>query len=305
MATIIPKDLLMLCQQPSPRIRALVHLLLILLLTYSLAQLTWRLLPVVEQPELLPVKAETSKLTSMSETTGLAQQIPLWHLFGEVAKEVIAPKPVDLPETNLKLTLRGLIASTDPNEARAIVADPSGKENFYKIGDKLPGNAELSEIHADRIVIQRGGRYETLKLPKESLDMETFSSTPEEPTPTGSTNQRVLATANSPATQQNISLREYRDTLLDDPQKVADLVRFNPAFENGQFVGYKLQPGRDATFLTRYGLLPGDVVTEVNGVVLDSPSKGFGLIKDLSSADTLDLVVDRNGVQQRFTLPVD
>ncbi len=304
MAAITIKDALIFCQQPSPRFRALVHLLLILLLSYSLAQLTWRLLPEPEQPELLPVTGQLSKLTSVSNSAaGLAQQIPQWHLFGEEREEVVdAPKPVDLPETNLKLTLRGLIASTDPDEARAIVADPSRKENFYKIGDKLPGNAELTEIHPDRIVIKRGGRFETLKLPKDALDIATLSPPS---APAVQRNSRRPARVSRPVRQEDISLGEYRDTLLNDPQSVADLVRINPAFVNGKFIGYKLQPGRDAAFLTRHGLLPGDVVTAVNGVILDSPAKGFGLIKDLSSADTLDLTVDRNGIQQSFTLPVN
>ncbi len=301
MAVITGKDLLMFCQQPSPRVRALVVLVLILLLSYSLAQLSWRLLPEPELPALLPVMHLSGKQAASSMGgSSLAQQIPQWHLFGEVTREVVAPQPVDLPETNLKLTLRGLIASTDPDEARAIVADASGKEDFYRIGDKLPGNAELDEIHVDRIVIKRGGRYETLKLPKESLDIATRASAPSRTTRRGPSSSK-----STPASSRGISLREYRDTLLNDPQKVADMVRINPAYKNGRFSGYKLQPGRDAAFLTRYGLKPGDVVTSVNGVALDSPAKGFGLIKDLSTADTLDLVVDRNGIKQHFTLPVN
>ena len=301
MAVITGKELLMFCQQPSPRVRAVVLLVLILVLSYSLAQLSWRLLPEPELPDLLPAKSLPGK-SAVSSPAGssLAQQIPQWHLFGEVKQEVAAPQPVELPETNLKLTLRGLIASTDPDEARAIVADPSGKENFYKIGDKLPGNAELDEIHADRIVIKRRGRYETLKLPKESLDIASNTPAPARTTRSG----RSVPKSTS-RSERNISLRQYRDTLLNDPQKVADLVRINPAYKNGRFSGYKLQPGRDATFLTRYGLKPGDVVTSVNGVALDSPAKGFGLIKDLSTADTLDLIVDRNGIKQQFTLPVN
>ena len=297
MTAITGKDLLMLCQQPGPRLRALVHVLLILLLAYGLAQLSWRLLPQPEPQALLPVTTLASKTVSGGVSNGRVQQLPGWHLFGEVAQQSVAPAPVDLPETNLRLTLRGLIASPNQAEARAIVADPSGNENFYKVGDKLPGNADLKEIHADRIVIQRGGRYETLKLPKKSLDMGVVSTRPA----LGAASQR----RSTAAPRQSYSLRQYRDTLLNDPQKVADLVRIQPANKNGRFVGYKLQPGRDASFLTRHGLLPGDVVTSVNGVELDSPAKGFGLIKDLSSADTLNLVINRNGVKQRFTLPVN
>lgn len=300
MVAITAKDLLMLCRQPGARLRALVHVLLILLLCYSLARLTWRLWPAPELPALLPIQGQSVTVAS-SEGAGLARQIPQWHLFGEVAREVGAPKPADLPETNLKLTLRGLIASTKPDEARAIVADPSGKEDFYRIGDKLPGNAELVEIHPDRIVIRRGGRYETLKLPKESLSMGSALVPGAAVDPAGGS----LSGSAAAAPRRSYSLREYRDTLLTDPQQVADLVRITPAYDNGGFAGYTLQPGRDASFLGRYGLRPGDVVTSVNGVELDSPATGFSLIKDLTSADTLDLVVERNGVKQRFTLPIN
>ncbi len=282
----------MLCQQPGSRLRALVHVLLILLLAYSLAQLSWRLLPSVEPAALQPVAAKLDKTVMHGVNNSRVQQLPDWHLFGEMTTQVVAPPPVDLPETNLKLTLRGLIASPDQDEARAIVADPSGEEDFYGVGDKLPGNVELKEIHADRIVIQRGGRYETLKLPKESLELASQPA---------SQRRNTRATSR----QQPASLRQFRDTLLNDPQKIADLVNIQPASENGRFVGYKLQPGRDPGLMARYGLLPGDVVTSINGVELDSPAKGFGLMKNLSSADTLDLVVDRNGVKQRFTLPLN
>ncbi len=285
------------CQQPTPRLRALVHVLLILLWAYSLAQLSWRLLPSVEPAALQSVAAKLDKTVMPGANNNRLQQLPDWHLFGEVSRQIVVPQPVDLPETNLKLTLRGLIASPDQDQARAIVAGPSGKEDFYRVGDKLPGNVELKEIHADRIVIQRGGRFETLKLPKESLNLAS-----KRPDSRGLSQRRTTRAASR---QSSYSLRQYRDTLLNDPQKVADLVRIQPTKKNGRFVGYKLQPGRDASFLTRHGLLPGDIVTAINGVELDSPAKGFGLIKDLSSADTLNLVVDRNGVKQRFTLPVN
>ena len=281
------KNSLSLLAQPSPPLRAVVHVFLVLMLAYSLAQLTWRVLP--EPDELLVPQPAT--LAGQKRVSGDNQgsQIPQWHLFGRADAKVAAPQPVNLPETQLKLTLRGLIASPDPKEARAIVANSSGKENFYKIGDKLPGNAELKEIHADRIVIQRGARYETLKLPKKSLGMKKTTS----------------ATRQGSSSNKSYSLGQYRQALLNNPQQAADLLRIEPARKAGKFVGYRLQPGRDARFLSRYGLMPGDVVTSVNGVVLDSPAKGLGLLNDLKSANTLNIEVERNGVRQRFTLPVN
>ena len=202
-----------------------------------------------------------------------------------------ATSPEELPETSLQLTLHGVIASPNPVLARAIVADAAGNDNFYKIGDTLPGNATLKEIHGDRIVIQRGGRLETLTLPKTSLNMSPAAATPSAP-----------MSSNTP--NKTYTLREYRNALLNNPNEVADLVRITPKHEGGRFLGYQLQPGRDPQFMARYGLMPGDVVTAVNGITLDNP-KGMQLMKDLSKADTLDLEIDRNGIRQRFTLPIN
>ena len=101
------------------------------------------------------------------------------------------------------------------------------------------------------------------------------------------------------------SLSEYRDTLMSDPAQLADLVSVAPARENGRFIGYTVRPGRDADFLTRYGLMPGDVVTSVNGIRLDSPSQAFGVMRDLASAKVLDLEVQRNGQVQHFSIPMN
>lgn len=283
------KKALELAANPGPRLVGGVQVILVLALAYSLAQVSWRFLPSAEEGQPAAGFALPTPAASQA-VVGAGQQIPQWHLFGESAIEAPAGVPEELPETSLQLTLHGVIASPDPALARAIVADPAGKDNFYKTGDTLPGNATLKEIHGDRIVIQRGSRYETLTLPKASLNMS----------PTASATQ-----AGGGAPKASYTLREYRNALLNNPNEVADMVRITPKNEGGRFLGYQLQPGRDAQFMARYGLMPGDVVTAVNGLVLDSPAKGMQMMKDLSKADTLDLEIDRNGVRQRFTLPVN
>ena len=84
--------------------------------------------------------------------------------------------PIEAPETKLQLILRGALSSDDPEHARAIIADPRGKEEQYAIGEELPGNAELSEIHPDRVILKRNGRFETLRLPKDKMPSNTVAS---------------------------------------------------------------------------------------------------------------------------------
>jgi general secretion pathway protein C len=113
--------------------------------------------------------------TEPTTTVSLAAQVPEWHLFGRPpAPGVEAEKPreaVDAPKTRLQLTLRGVAAIERPGEARAIIADPSGTEKRYGVGDAVPGGAQVAEIRADRVMLLRNARFETLPLAKQELSL--------------------------------------------------------------------------------------------------------------------------------------
>jgi len=105
-------------------------------------------------------------------STSSERELAGWHLFGEAGRQNAVKRAATLsaPETRLRLTLKGVFASDEAAAAGwAIIADPKGKEDTYEIGDPLPGNAKLSEIYVDRIILERGGRFETLKLPKNAM----------------------------------------------------------------------------------------------------------------------------------------
>ena len=65
-------------------------------------------------------------------------------------------------ETGLRLRLEGVLIGQRPEDSGAIVAGSNGETEYYRVGDRLPGNAELAEVEPARILIRRGGRYESL-----------------------------------------------------------------------------------------------------------------------------------------------
>ena len=82
-----------------------------------------------------------------------------------------APAAFDAPETHLRLTLEGVFQAEVPEESAAIVAEQGRPGELYLVGGKLPGNAMLTEVHADRIVLRRGTAFETLRFSDEpSID---------------------------------------------------------------------------------------------------------------------------------------
>jgi general secretion pathway protein C len=186
--------------------------------------------------------------------------------------------------------------------ARAIIAGGKGDEEAYAVGDNLPGNAVLREIYADRVILEYRGRMETLRLPKDvpaGIGVEA--------------GRNQVSTARGQAVKQAgtadnaVLLRQYRDALTNNPQSLMDLVSASPVNDkgSGKLKGYRIRPGKDRKLLGRFGLKSGDVVTGVNGVALDNPIKALEIMRELSTATSVTLDVERNGVMESFAFQVE
>ena len=68
--------------------------------------------------------------------------------------------------------------------------------------------------------------------------------------------------------------------------------------QEGQVVGFRVNPGRDRAAFEALGLQPGDVVTDINGTVLDDPSRGLQVFQSLGESTQANVTVLRDGVPQ-------
>jgi len=268
-----------------------VNLALVLCLSYSLADLSWRLLPAIEQ-----TSAPVSKpVVAVSRQKQQALNIARWHIFGDYdAQPLIEVRRVeDIPETRLKLVLRGVFSDDDGSASGAIIAAPTGKQSFYALGADLPGGAVLKEVHDRHIVLLRNGQLETLRLPRDKInDLGAGVA------------NRALLPVEQMTDQPQKSLHEYRDTLLENPQQLADVVQARPYHRNG-ISGYQINPGRDAALFSRLGLQPNDVITAVNGIKLDNPARGLSVLQTLKQDGPVSVDVMRGGISQTLTIDID
>ncbi|HHL45370.1 MAG TPA: type II secretion system protein GspC [Gammaproteobacteria bacterium] len=302
--TYLDKTVIPFFQQQLTRLTLWVTVLLVLMLAYSLAQLTWLLFPAsnnIEENGALLQPTLSRKATSGVKPTAVVNLASL-HLFGTAAatnEKKSAVIAEDVPDTRLRLILRGVIATQDKDMARAIISEPGGEEKYYAVDDKLPGGALLKEIAADRVILQsRAGRMETLRLPKE------FGGSGRATRGTATTRVNNKPTGRNKITPRisSAELREYRDKMLSNPQELVGLIRTRPVKENGQIKGYKLFPGKDRALFNRLGLRSGDVIVSVNGMELSDPASGLALLGQLSSATEMSVVVERRGQRQTVTL---
>lgn len=267
-----------------------INILLVVWIASRLASLTWDLLAPADTATEVEATVDTAAPAANPDRQ-LITQLPSWHLMGEAAR---APQPtrtatpVDAPETRLKLILRGALASNDPDNARAIIADPRGKEEQYAIGDRVPGNAELSEVHPDRVILKRNGRYETLRLPKTQKRGNTVAS-------------RTVSSRSMDTPQQRLA--NARQQLKQSPKKLGNLIRATPKRgEDGKTVGYVLSPGRDPELFAQVGLQPGDVAIQINEIKLDNPSNSARALKSMQGGDSVTVTVLRDDQEQVISL---
>lgn len=87
------------------------------------------------------------------------------HLFGVYANNLDS-----LPNTQLQFTLEGTIVFLEmPKQSRALIAAPSVPAKVYQVGDTLPGNATITRIAKEYVVIDDNGTLEKLALPINTL----------------------------------------------------------------------------------------------------------------------------------------
>jgi len=225
----------------------------------------------------------------------LIRQLPDWHLMGVVAQKrapEVVNTQIDAPDTPLKLVLHGVFASDKNGQARAIIADPQGKEEQYAVGETLPVNAELSEVYPDRVILKRNGRYETLRLL-----MQDSPSAPR------AAIRRTKRTGGKLLAQQEQVLRELREKMKQTPITLFEIVSTKPYTAGGSnVIGYTLQPGPAPELFKELGLQAGDVALQINDVRFDSAQSGMRAMKSVKSGDTAILTILRDGQEQSLSI---
>ncbi len=258
--------------------------ILVLVIAYRLAEMTWIVIPGQRPdspaPEIAPTGASSTSLIVGATFELLANS----HLFGVASEQVslVAPEDiVDAPDTTLNLELFGVQTRESSDVGVAIIASGQGEQNVYSVGDSIAGTnrTTLHAIYEFRVILNRGGRLETLRLPKENSG------------PTGSSALRIVR----PPAARGSSLR---DVISSNATRITEIIRLAPHLEGGQMIGFRVNPGRDRQAFAALGLEPGDVVIDVNGTVVNDPNRGIAVFEALGETTMANVTVRRNGVTQ-------
>ncbi len=238
-----------------------------------------------------------SASTSPEELARIAQQEAEIAAQLQRQQDGLAGIEDNAKETRLALKLQGVLDSSDPALARAII-EAKKKQDQYAVGDELPINnrVKLAKILPDRVVIDNAGKYELLLL----FDKDAFKVTPGSAAPQTST---VAAPADNSlrrldrrGSEDVTEMAEnYRRRLYNNPQSLAQVVNIAAVREDGQLKGYRVSAGRDREQFAAMGFEANDIVTGVNGIKLSDPGKAMELYRVMRTANEASFDVLRGG----------
>ncbi len=273
-------------QQLNQRLAAIVSLLLVVACAWLLVEITWLFFPQGDDTSSALQQKVQPRINKQNQQNNF-NKLTTANIFG-VSDRAVMQKQTVVPETRLNLTLKGVLSATSMDMASAIIAQgKKGKEEIYGIGDKMPGGVIIKEIHPEHVVLERGGRLETLKLQKISGVGNLKSSG-------GSySSGRGRYAQGSP----EAALKQIRSNILKNPTSFGDYALPVVVRENGRQIGYRLQPQSKGQLLSELGIEKNDVITQINGVKLDKAQNGITALRKLSTAKNLNIVVKRNGAE--------
>jgi general secretion pathway protein C len=240
-----------------------------------------------------PVKSPQPVLTNVAPRTQPAgfdvQSVVSAHLFGVAAVDAGAQDPANAPQSTANLVLAGTIATQDPKHGVAIISD-GGPAKVYSVGDNI-GGATLHSVYLDHVILDRGGALETLLLPR--LLGPGMRGPPVVRRPGG--DPRTVA-----------AVENIRRMVQQDPGILDQVMRVVPSYDSaaGKLRGFRAYPGRNRQIFNKLGLKPGDLVTAINGTVLDDPQHSQEVFNTIQTSDHATVTIERSGQRQEITLNI-
>ena len=262
-----------------------------------LATLYWTFLFFTLGPEPLPV--EQSQRTQSAPRPVNIEQVLAMNLFGKPTART-APKTESLSDTRLSLVLAGVFVADEASASTALISQKQRDIRRYRVGDRLPGNARLEEVHRDRVVISRGGVREQLRFERGGQMIQPGTNTGQARASLEAAKaemRRDLETRRDLRRPIDRALAEHREEIDRDPRKFIEDMGLRASEQGGYMLG---------TFADNdAGLQPGDRLLSVNGRPVGNPEEDRQQLESMLAGNAVDIQIQRGEQLISFTLSLE
>jgi general secretion pathway protein C len=284
-------NVLQLLNDHSRKVATATSILLIVLMSLTVANTALFFMETMNSPGILPDSTPTNTRVITQPTFKVSNL----ELFGRLEEVNIVPQAIDAPETKLNLELQGIFISGDAKFSTAIVAEKNKTGELFAIGDKLPGNATLAAVLEDHVLIRRGTRMEKLLFSDSKFQFVSDGPAENTSSPSGG------GISNNNSTNNN-TLAQYQEKLHNDLHGTLSQAGITPV-SIGESNGYKVGADVQAT-VRQAGLQPGDMILSINGNPVGVASNDSALMAQVMASSRVRVEVQRGTRRFFLTVPV-
>lgn len=278
-------------------------LVVLAIISIAIAQLIKQELPTTSNKRRASLQTE-AKPSRIIVTPEKIYQNDLFDTFSPPVEPAPVPKSLvtPIPQLNVKnaaiptknqrvdfippldVTVKGIIMSPQPKNSIVMVADSTGKEQMYHIGDKINDGQVLKITKNQMLVIRANGQQETFYLRK-----------PEK--------------LNPGLSSWDTAIKKIDDSLyyLDPVEitkeitsvgEVIEALDLCSAYKDGKAIGIAIGSLKHNTLGGKLGLMSGDIVTKVNNLGATSSKERIAIydaVAGLNLGDYIHLSLTRDG----------
>jgi type II secretion system protein C len=180
-----------------------------------------------------------------------------------------------------RLILTGTILGRNSREGSAFVGIDARNPQTYVAGALLANGARLAQIFKDYVVLEHDDRSVRLYVQGHH------------PSGTTQPSDELVMVGKS---------ESFKPAQPTSTETFTDVIRPSPVYEGSTLEGYQVYPGVHAGAFARMGLLPGDVITQIDGMPFSDPSQAMAMFSQLASGTTMTATVNRKGTLQQVAL---
>jgi general secretion pathway protein C len=275
-----------------------LNLALLGLACFLAAQSVNTVLAAVWAPDLTgPPRAAPDAVAPASRPWSEREVILTRNLFNAsllAPDQPIVPENEVLEATRLPLDLLGTAAAELPELSFAAVQDRESQQTLVvRIRDSIRNQAEVVRIERRRIVLSEGGSLRELALE----EPEALATAPG-PLAAAQPRRMPPRAPSAPPAPAAAPAEGARS-----PAQLFSQARILPKYDAGQMVGVQVSSIKPGSLFEEMGLQDGEVITELNGIPIDSPEQSAKILLELSKSQTFTIQVEGAGGPR--TLNVD
>ncbi len=217
--------------------------------------------------------------------------------------------------SDLNVTLQGAMVAKPNRWSTALIMDPTTKQTYVvSPGDQLLGVAELIEVRRDRIIIERNGRKEYVRLfgaisgdpSARRGKTPTTRPTPKvDPTAGAVTNKakKIKSVTRGVEEVKPGTFKVKRDAINDalkDKRSLSKGATVVPNYSNGKKNGLKLIGVKNDSVYGTLGMQSGDVLKSINGTKIKSQAHAAELFDQFREAKDVRVELERGGKKTKL-----